>query len=66
MGTDNAFVVSGYMQGVPFHIFSLVAVNEVLYEPNVSLRQLELIKLLFVFAFKQLLEFRVSQYLRAF
>ena len=66
MGTDIALVVSGHMQGVPFHIFSLEAVNEVLNEPNVSLRKLELIKLLFVFAFKQLLELRVSQYLRAF
>ena len=34
--------VCGHMQDALFHIFSLVTVNEVLYEPNISFRELRL------------------------
>ena len=73
MGTDFSPVVFGHMQDVLFYIFSLVIVDEVLYEPNFSFREVlyslwvihkffELIKLLFAFPCKPPLDilFQVS------
>ena len=63
IGTNFAPVVCGHMQDALFNIFSLVTVNEVLYEPNISFREVvdsfwvlhkffELIKLLFALPYK--------------
>ena len=60
MGTDFSPVVFGHMQDVLFHIFSLVIVDEVLYEPNFSFHEV----LYFAFPYKPPLHilFQVSGY----